>query len=162
MNLLDDIPPGAVVGLDTAPIIYYLEAYPDWGPLVRPLFDARVLPGANTAVTSTITLAEVLVKPLQTARADLVTAYRAFLTSSPHLALEEITPAIAERAADLRACYGLRLPDACQVAVALAAKAALLVTNDAQMRRVTELRVLMLKDYLTPPAPPPSAPGPVP
>ncbi len=161
MNLLDDIPTGGVVGLDTAPIIYYLEAYPDWGPLVRPLYETRIIPGANAAATSAITLAEVLVKPLRTARADLASAYKAFLTSTAHLALVSILPSVAERAADFRARYGLRLPDACQVAAALEAKATLFVTNDAQLRRVTELRVLVLSDYL-PPVPSPAATGPVP
>ncbi len=152
MNLLDDIPLGAIVGLDTSPIIYYLEAYPDWGPLVRPLFETRIEPGDNLAVTSTISLAEVLVKPLQTGRHDLAATYKAFVKASAHLGLEGITPEIAERAADLRARYhpSLRLPDACQVAAALEAKATLFVTNDARLRRVTELRVLVLSDYLPP------------
>src|SRR5579885_1221613 len=157
MNLLDDIPPGAVVGLDTAPIIYFLEAYPDWGPLVRPLFETRIIPGANTAATSTITLAEVLIKPLRAARVDLAATYKAFLTNSPHETLAVITPAVAERAADFRARYGLRLPDACQAAAALEANAVLFVTNDAQMRRVVELRVIVLSDYLPPPVPPAAA-----
>ena len=85
MNLLDDIPAGVVVGLDTAPIIYHLEGHPDYGPLVAPLIAARVDPGLNIAVTSTISLAEVLVKPLRTGRADLVARFSVFLTGSAHL-----------------------------------------------------------------------------
>ena len=34
MNLLDDVPEGAVVGLDTAPIIYFIEAHPEYGAIV--------------------------------------------------------------------------------------------------------------------------------
>ncbi|HKI38570.1 MAG TPA: PIN domain-containing protein [Gemmataceae bacterium] len=162
MNLLDDIPAGAVIGLDTAPLIYYLEGHPDWGPLVRPLFDTRIIPGTNVAVTATITLAEVLVKPLRSGRADLVASYRTFLTGTPHLSLAAITSGVAEQGADFRARYGLRLPDACQVAAALAARATLFVTNDAQFRRVRELTVVVLSDYLPPPAPPAAAAGPVP
>jgi len=103
MNLLDDIPAGAVIGLDTAPLIYYLEGHPDWGPLVRPLFDTRIIPGTNVAVTATITLAEVLVKPLRSGRADLVASYRTFLTGTPHLSLAAITSGVAEQGADFRA-----------------------------------------------------------
>ncbi len=158
MSLLDDIPEGAVVGLDTAPIIYFLERHPDYGPLVRPLFEARIEAGTNTAVTSTISLAEVLVKPLSTGRNDLIAAYRDLLTNSSRLSLVNVTPAVAERAADLRARYNLRLPDACQVASALEAQTPLLVTNDTRLRRVTELKILVLEDYL-PAVPPAPSPG---
>ena len=54
----------------------------------------------------------------------------------------------AEKAADLRARYGIRLPDACQVAVALAGGATHFLTNDKRLRCVTELKVLVLNDYL--------------
>ncbi len=161
MSLLNDIPRAAVVGLDTAPIIYYLELHADYEPIIRPLFEVRIPQGDNEAVTSTVSLAEVLVKPLKHGRGDLVVRYRSLLLTTPHLALRNITPAVAERAADLRARYGLQLPDTCQIAAALEAGASVFVTNDAPLRRVTELTVLVLSDYL-PPAPSPPTTGPVP
>ncbi len=149
MNLLDDIPVGAVVGLDTSPIIYFVESHPDYGPVVFPLFDQRFQQGVNQAVTSVLTLAEVLVTPLSASRPDLAQRFRDLLTGAPHLTLSNLTAATAEQAADLRARHGIRLPDACQIAVALAAGAGYFVTNEAPLRRVTELKVLILKDYLT-------------
>jgi predicted nucleic acid-binding protein len=157
MSLIDDIPVGAVVGLDTPVFIYFIEAHPDYGPIVEPLVRTRITPGHNVAVTSPISLAEVLVQPLRVGRADLVLAYRALLTGWPNIALRDITPVQAEMAADLRARYGIDLTDACQLAAALADKATVFVTNDAQLRRVTELTVLILSDYL-PPAPAPAVP----
>ncbi|HVA88316.1 MAG TPA: hypothetical protein VNL71_00595 [Chloroflexota bacterium] len=42
---------GQVVGLDTAPLIYYIEAHPSYLPLVDPFFDA-VARGLIQVVTS--------------------------------------------------------------------------------------------------------------
>ncbi|HTG15538.1 MAG TPA: PIN domain-containing protein [Blastocatellia bacterium] len=50
----------------------------------------------------------------------------------------------ATSAADLRARYNLRTPDALRVATALAAGCDAFLTNDSDMQRVSELRVLVL------------------
>lgn len=52
--------------------------------------------------------------------------------------------AIAAAAADLRARYHLRTPDAIQIATAMAAGAEALLTNDHDLGRVTEIRVLQV------------------
>ncbi len=153
MALLDDIPLGTVVALDTAPLIYFIEAHPQFGPIIRPLFVDRLGPGLNRGITSVVTLSEVLVQPLRMGRNDLVQQHRDFLTATPHFSLAEVSSGVALRAADLRARYGLRLADAFQIAAALIYGATLFVTNDDGLRRVTELRVLVLKDYLPPPSP---------
>jgi len=139
-----------VVGLDASPLIYFIEGHGRYGPVVRPLFEERIEQGLNEAVTSVVTLAEVLVQPLVTARPDLVQRYRDLLIQAPHLVLPDLTPQTAERAADLRARYGIRLPDAFQLATALERNASHFVTNDIRLRRVTELRILVLEDYLPP------------
>jgi predicted nucleic acid-binding protein len=46
----------------------------------------------------------------------------------------------------ISARYSLRTPDALQVATALAAGCAALLTNDVRLQRVTELRVLVLDE----------------
>src|SRR5262245_7550548 len=119
MSLLDDIPDGVVVGLDTAPIIYYLEGHPTYGPLVRPFFVGR-LPGTrNKAVTPALSLAEALVLPLRNGRPDLIGGYLDFLVNFPVVDLLPVSASVAGRAADLRARYNIRLADACQMAAAL-------------------------------------------
>ena len=162
MSLLDDIPEGVVVGLDTAPIIYYVEAHPLYGPLVRSFVLARVQTALNVALTSTVSLVEVLVVPLRTRRLDLVSAYQDFLVNFPIIGVVPVSSAVAGWAADLRARYNLRLGDACQMAAALVNGATHFLTNDTGLRRVTELTVLILDDYLPPPASASVVPGPVP
>jgi predicted nucleic acid-binding protein len=150
MSLLNDIPLSAIVGVDSAPLIYYIEAHPKYGPLVRPFFEDRISQGLNIAVTSTVSLAEVLMQPLMTGRNDLVQRYRDLLTAGPHLIMHDVTAAVAERAAGLRGKYNLRLPDVLQIATALEKNAAFFLTNDLRLRRVTDLQVLVLDDYLPP------------
>jgi hypothetical protein len=55
---------GTVVGLDTATLNYFIEENSRYLPLVRPFFEA-VDCGDFEIVTSTLTLAEVLVHPMR-------------------------------------------------------------------------------------------------
>jgi predicted nucleic acid-binding protein len=91
-------------------------------------------------------LSEVLVHPLRRGDTRLEQEYRDLLLRSDHFATHSIDPASAARAAQLRASYGLRTPDALQLAAALAAKCEAFLTNDAALQRVTELRVRVLDD----------------
>lgn len=56
----------------------------------------------------------------------------------------EINAAIAREAARIRVHYNLQLPDALQVAAALIDGCEAFLTNDAALKRVTELRVLVV------------------
>src|SRR5437773_10641117 len=87
MPLLDDLPAGSVVGLDTAPLIYFIEGHADYGPVVLPFFIDRLEQGLNEAITSVVSLGEVLVQPLAAARLDLVQRYKDHFScrgSPPH------------------------------------------------------------------------------
>ncbi len=53
---------GATIGLDTAPLIYFVEEHPVYLPQVDPFFEAMGR-GDIEVVTSTLTLLEVLVRP---------------------------------------------------------------------------------------------------
>jgi predicted nucleic acid-binding protein len=133
------------LGLDTAPIIYFVQAHPQYDTVVTEIFQ-QIDRGNVTGVTSVITLTEVLTQPLRHQAADLQRQYRDLLKNSVNLALVLIDPAIAEQAAALRARYNLRTPDALQVAAALSADCQAFVTNDRQLQRVTELSIIILDD----------------
>jgi predicted nucleic acid-binding protein len=47
----------------------------------------------------------------------------------------------------MRTEYGIRVPDALQIAAALEARTTAFVTNDRQLARLQELRVLALDAY---------------
>ncbi|MGH2515242.1 MAG: type II toxin-antitoxin system VapC family toxin, partial [Ktedonobacterales bacterium] len=109
---------GAVVGLDTAPLIYFIEANPTYVSLVRPFFQALDR-GELSVITSTVTLGEVLVHPLRKGDAPLVQRYHDVLLGSGSLIMKQVISDIAEEAARLRAVYNLRTPDAIQLATAI-------------------------------------------
>lgn len=81
MGLLSDLG-GGPVALDSSIFIYFIEAHPIYLPLVEPLFEA-IDTGALEAVTSSLTLLEVLVIPFRLANAGLIHRYEVILTSDP-------------------------------------------------------------------------------
>lgn len=133
------------LGFDTAPVIYFIEAHPQYDALVTEVFQ-RVTDGVLSGFTSVITLAEVLVHPFRHEDAGLQKEYRDLLLHSDHFQTVSIDPDTAERAAELRARYNVRTPDALQIATALAAGCEAFLTNDPVFKRVTELRVLVLDE----------------
>src|SRR4051794_13317503 len=119
--------------------------HPRYGPLVLEIFE-RMARGRFRAVTSVVTLAEVLVRPLQSGDVHLEASYRNLLQRSARVDLLPIEDAVAARAAELRARYRLRLADAPPLSLGLPASCEAFLTNDLTMRRVTELRILVLDE----------------
>jgi predicted nucleic acid-binding protein len=74
--------------------------------------------------------------------------YRDLLLHRRNFTLVSVNVAAAGRAAALRARYGIMTPDAIVVATALEMQCQVLLTNDLRLRRVAELRVLVLDDFL--------------
>jgi predicted nucleic acid-binding protein len=138
VSLLDQIPEGVTVTIDTAPLIYYFEGHPKFSERYAPLFEA-IEAGRNDAVVSTITLAEVLCGPFSTGKETLATRYRRALTDSPGWRTQTVTDEIAELAARFKARYRLKLPDALQLATTLATGSHALVTHDRDFSRVQDV-----------------------
>jgi predicted nucleic acid-binding protein len=142
------------LGTDTAPLIYFIEGHPVYGSLVRVVFE-RAEAGIVELFTSTLTLTEVLAHPLEKQAEEIAKAYKTILLESPHLHVFDVDVRIAETAAELRARYRLKTPDAIQIAVAIQAGCEAFLTNDKNHKRVQEVRVLFLGDFLAgSPSPP--------
>lgn len=135
---------GQTIGLDTAPLIYFMEKNPEYVDKVRPFFTALAR-GDFKAVSSTVTLLEVLVYPLRRRETALAQKYRDILLSNEHLVIIPVSPAIAEKAAELRATYNLKTPDAIQIATAIQEKATAFLTNDTTLSIVKGVKILVLK-----------------
>ncbi|MDI6781965.1 MAG: PIN domain-containing protein [bacterium] len=71
------------------------------------------------AFSSVITLTEVLTQPLRKSKRDIVEKYRQFLLNSSNFIVYSVDPIIAEKAAELRAQYGIKTPDAIQFAIGI-------------------------------------------
>jgi predicted nucleic acid-binding protein len=135
---IEDLPEQALLLIDSAPIIYFIEGHPKFAPRFEPLFAAQAVGRVRFAV-ATITIAEVLTGPFQAADEALARRYRATLEAWHPV---DLTVAIAEMAARLRAAFRLRLADSIQAASALSINAAALVTHDRDFTRVRSLRVI--------------------
>jgi predicted nucleic acid-binding protein len=133
---------GKTVGLDTAPLIYFIEENPLYIKAVRFFFEAMDK-GNFTVVTSTVTLLEVLVHPLRCNDRELAAEYRDILLNSRLITLE-VSNAIAEQAAQLRATHNIRTPDAIQISAALNAGATHFFTNDIRLPEIPSIRILSI------------------
>lgn len=132
------LPAGARVFVDTAPIIYVLEDRAPHAARFAGLFDAAAR-GELHVVISPVTLAEVLVGPLQAGQEALAQRYERALGVFEGV---PITSAVAAQAARLRVRYRLKLPDALQLACALAAGVQAFVTHDRDYAAVQGLPML--------------------
>ena len=145
-----------LVGLDTSPFIYHLDAHPRYGPVVGELF--VWIEQRGRAVTSTITMTELLVHPYRMDDLDRVNSIYALTSTYPHLSWVPVTLALADSAARLRAKYGLRTPDALHLATAITGSATGFIGNDHAFQRVTELEILLIDTVA--PIPTPTEPSP--
>jgi predicted nucleic acid-binding protein len=133
------------LAIDTPPFIYFVESHPQYLALVAAVFRQIDL-GELEAITSVVALGEALVQPLRDGNLELRRRFRDRLLDSPGLRTVDIDSTVAERAAGLRARYGVRLPDALQLAIALEQGCEAFLTNDRRLARVAEPRVLVLDD----------------
>jgi predicted nucleic acid-binding protein len=136
---------GQVVGLDTAPLIYFIEQNESYVERVRAFFQAMSR-GEFQVVTSTLTLTEVLVHPLRSGNGELAQQYRDIILDQENLRTLPVSVEISEIAARLRATHQLRTPDAIQIATAIQGGATFFLTNDARLAVVPDLSILVLNN----------------
>jgi predicted nucleic acid-binding protein len=134
---------GKLVGLDTAPIIYYMEEKPVYVDMLDPFFQA-ITRGDISVVTSLLTLLEVLVLPVRNGDKVLEQKYRKILFNIKGLQTLAISPDIIEEATRLRAFHNVRTPDSIQMATAITAKASFFLTNDIKLPSLPSLSLLAL------------------
>ncbi|MEO6632628.1 MAG: type II toxin-antitoxin system VapC family toxin [Mucilaginibacter sp.] len=131
------------VFLDTAPLIYFIEGHSEYQEVLSRTFDANEKKDF-IFITSSITLLEVLVKPLKDGNTKLAEQYKNILINAPGIELPEVTHEVAIKAAELRAKYNLRTPDSIQIATAIVTKASSFLTNDVRLKSVGELKIVAL------------------
>lgn len=138
------------VAVDRGTFEVYLRGEPRRGPLGLALFE-RVEAGRLEAVTSVLTLMDLLVGPNR-ANDEAGAEELAFLLPTfPHLALAPVTLAVAERAAQYRARWDVDEATAIQAATAKVEGAEMLVSADPAFRKLSgELDVLILDDFAEP------------
>jgi predicted nucleic acid-binding protein len=131
------------VALDTSIFIYHLESNPKYLAYTDIIFSWLEAP-VSRAITSTITMTELLVLPYRKGDEQLANDFYALLSTYPNLDWIAPNLEVAELAARIRALYRLRTPDALQAATAAYSQATALITNDAIFERVEGFQTLVL------------------
>jgi predicted nucleic acid-binding protein len=131
--------------LDTAPGAYFLEQHPRYNATVSVVIDL-IDKGSLVGIASAVTLAECLVLPYRTGDTRLIREFLDFFLLGRNMTMVPVDTNRARVAAELRARYNLSLADAFQVATALSARCDVFLTNDGGLRRVHEIRILMVDD----------------
>lgn len=135
------------IGLDTNVFIYFLEDHPRYGAWCASLFDL-IERGQNAAVTSTVTLLELLVQPYRDHKDELAQKIYTLTGTYPKIEWVPLSMTLADRAAELRARYRLSTPDAIQLATAIGHKALRFYGNDRGLRRVKEIECILVEDLI--------------
>ncbi len=138
---------GKIVGLDTMVFIYHFEESQIYSPLTFSIFE-NLERGNFNGITSILTLLEILVKPKRENNSILTERYKILLETFPNLQVKTLNENIADIASGLRANYNINTPDAIQVATSLEAQADIFITNDASLKKITEIKVLLLSEML--------------
>jgi len=101
--------------------------------------------GEFLAVTSELTLAEMLVRPLQDGDKELAARYQDIVTSSDELSVSPVDRKTLIEAAMLRSfSRSLKLPDAIHVATARLCGCDFIVSDDRRLPNLPSLKVVQL------------------
>ncbi len=134
MGLLETMN-GRLVYVDAAPFIYFMERNSSYEKPLEAFF-SRLNQGEVRAITSTLVLAEVLVKPFRNKQWMLAEKYESIFEGTPELTMLPVDAGIGRLAAKLRASYSLLTPDAIHMATAMIHGAVFFLTNDSDFRKV--------------------------
>ena len=138
---------GRRVYLDTNIIIYAVEGYETHAARIKFVLRGMTT-GEITAVTSDLTVAEVLVKPKRDANRALEDAYQQFLLPTKSFRNSPVSRQILEAAAGIRAQSALKLPDAIHFASAIDQGCDSFLTNDDRFKSMTGIKVVLLSDLV--------------
>ena len=138
---------GKIIGLDTMVFIYHFEENRVYSPLTFSIFE-NLEKGNFNGITSILTLLEILVKPKKENNLLLTERYKLLFETFPNLQVKTLNENIADIASSLRANYNINTPDAIQVATSLEVQADVFITNDSSLKKITEIKVLLLSDML--------------
>lgn len=135
------------IALDSSILIYQLEANPKYIALTDVVFAWLALPRSH-AVTSAITMTEVLVPPYRKFDQKLADNFYGLLSTYPNLEWIPVDLEIADLAARIRAQHSLRTPDAVHAATAVQARATAFLTNDPVFERIRNFDTLILDGFI--------------
>ena len=131
--------------LDTSPFIYYFEENPKYVDALTELWD-QVYQHHISVVTSFISYIELLTLPEREGDHRLASRYREALTNSDHISIYPLNFLGADATVRFREAYNMKTPDAIQLATAEICGAELVLTNDAEWKKVETMNVVLVSE----------------
>ena len=138
---------GKIVYFDSAPFIYAYEGRQPYRNLLAPIF-LGVRDGTMHAVSSWITVSEVLTMPYRCGQWDLLEKYRDVFGLSSNICVLSLTMEVADLTAQIRGKHRLKTPDAIQWATATLNEVDYFLTNDQGFKILNDERILIIDEYL--------------
>ena len=124
---------------DVNVIIYHVERNPTGGHRATACFAAMNAAG-DVPVISDLSRMECRVGPLRSGDMTLISEYDAFF-AAPGIEVVGLTAAVCDRAAELRARYGFKTPDALHLAAAIVHGCDRFLTNDTRLNACTDIAI---------------------
>ncbi|MCL4392766.1 PIN domain-containing protein [Patescibacteria group bacterium] len=145
---LNFISQDSVIAIDTMVFIYKFSGDNQYFDLVTEIFQSLIA-RSTPFISSIVTYMEVLSHPLLKHNDNLINKYRVAFKALDNFQFIHTSQDIADEASFLRRQYGLRLPDALQVATAKVNNCSTLITNDKFLKRSDKyMKITLLEDYL--------------
>lgn len=131
-----------MVFLDSNAVIYLIEQPPIIGAMITARVTALLASGERLAVSDLVRM-ECAVGPLKANDAVLLAKYATFF-ASPEVDVLAVSAAVCDRAASIRAQFGLRPLDSLHLSAAVEYGCTLLLTKDVHFQRFTGMQVEIL------------------
>ena len=141
-----DISKGPIY-FDTNVFIYSIEGHEEYYGWLAALFE-YVSEQNIQIVTSELTLAECLVKPVKDGNTLAINAYKNHIKSNELMVVKTVSREIIIRSATVRSELGLKLPDAIHMATAMHQNCKTFVTNDRKLITPKGMDRIYLKDVI--------------
>jgi predicted nucleic acid-binding protein len=146
-RLEDELKQYKRVLIDTNLFIYLMEKHPKYFQVAKEIFQ-QIEKGQIYGITSILVITEVLTKPLKDNNENLARTYKAAIGTFPNLTVKVIDSSICLTAAELRAKYSFKTPDAIFIATAIEEGAEVFITNDIRLKNMSEINCIIISDYV--------------
>lgn len=146
-TLADELKKATKVALDTNSFIYLLERNFVYFNAIMEVFNL-IESGVVKGITSTLAIVEILTKPYKLGDYRLANEYKILFRHFPNLSVISVDALVSEKAAWFSSKYNFKTPDAIFLATALVNGAEIFVSNDVQLNKITEFKVLLIDDYV--------------
>jgi predicted nucleic acid-binding protein len=144
-RLRKDLNEHKVIGVDTGIFIKHFQGGDD--SELTSVVLGEIQGGSARGIVSSISLSELMVRPLEAGEDDLADLYRVLIHEMPNLETVSVDPRIASRAAEIRAASKMRSNESLLLATAQESGATAFVTSDPGLKKATGIKVMVLDEY---------------